>query len=124
MNLNYLDMQNKIRKAMVGANAYPVIIKLLNNVTISTIGVFTYGVAKNTDNRQNPTWATGETLQKVIVPGIDFVGAVNAGVTTTPQVGGTVEWTRSGVAFKKIIESVGAEVPIPNVPLFFTLGIG
>ena len=121
-NINYSKLQASAKKTLQSFNAIPVIVRLLNNTVINTIGVFTDGIAKNVDNRQNPTWVTGETNRCVVVPGIDFFNA-GTNTTTTPQMGGTVEWTINMVQFKKVIDKVAMEMPIPNVPILFTLEI-
>jgi hypothetical protein len=120
--INYTALQKSAKTNLVSNGAVSLIVRLLNNATISTVGIFINGEAKNIDNRQNPTWTTGETDRMVIVPGIDFYTATT-NTTTTPQVGGTVEWTINAVLYKKVINNVAMEMPIPNTPLIFILGI-
>lgn len=122
--INYAHLQTDAKTTLQEFAAVPLNVRLAtSNTVIPTIGVFVNGTAKNIDNRQNPTWATGETDRVVIVPGIDFFGAVTPNVTTTPQVGGTVEWTQGGVQYKKVISTVTKEEPIPNVPILYMLGV-
>jgi hypothetical protein len=122
--INYSKIQTTAKTALLNSGAFPVIVRLsTTNTAISTFAVFMNGTAKNVDNRQNPTWMTGEVGRVAIVPGIDFVGAVTPNVTTTPQVAGTVEWIINCVQFKKTIVTVGKEEPIPNMPILYALGI-
>jgi hypothetical protein len=121
--INYSKLQANTKKTLLNAGAVPLIIRLSEtNTTISTVGVFVNGMAKNIDNRQNPTWVTGETTRMVMLPGIDFFNATT-NTMTTPQVGGTVEWTINMVLYKKVIDAVAMEMPVPNVPILFTLDI-
>jgi hypothetical protein len=119
--INYSKLQIATKKALVTFGAVPVIVRFLDNSTISTIGVFTDGKATNIDPN-NPTHITGETTRKVLVPGIDFFNAAT-NTTKTPQVEGTVEWTQNMVLFKKDISSVMKEEPLPNTPILYTLEI-
>ena len=123
--INYPKLQGRVKDIIATTlGGYPVIIRQLNNNTISTVGAFSNGLAKNIDNRQNPTWTTGETARFCNVPGIDFVNnTTNPPTMTTPQVGGTVEWSSGGVAYKKIISTVGMEMVVPGFPLIFILGV-
>lgn len=118
--MDWSEIQRDVRNTLVEFGAVPVTVRLLNNTTITTIGIFLNSLAKNIDTLQNPTSLTGETSRFVVVPGIDFF---SSGATTTPQVTGTVEWTINSVLYKKVISSVAMEMPIPNVPILFTLGI-
>ena len=120
MAINYPALQAKAKATLQKFGAVPLIVRMLNNSTVATIGVFDGGVAKNIDTLQNPTELTGETGRTVYVPGIDFV---IAGQTSTPQFGGYVEWYVNGVLYKKMIASVEATMPIPNIPILFTLGV-
>jgi hypothetical protein len=121
--INYSKLQTTTKNALLNAGAVPLTVRLSEtNTTVSTVGVFVNGLAKNIDNRQNPTWVTGETALMVMVPGIDFYN-VGTNTTTTPQVGGTVEWTQNMVSYKKVITEVAMEQPIPNTPILFTLKI-
>jgi hypothetical protein len=121
--INYASLQTSGKTILQGFGAVAVNVRLLNDSVISTIGVFDSGVAKNIDNIQNATHLTGETTRVVYVPGIDFFGAIAPGQTTTPQVSGSVEWTINGVFYKKNIDTVEMLMPLPNVPVLFTLGI-
>lgn len=121
--INYKAFQTQAKAILQNFGAVAVTIRLLDNSTISTIGIFTNGVAKNIDNIQNPTDLTGETSRFIIVPGIDFVGAITPGQTTTPQVNGAVEYVVNSVTYSKNITSVKLLMPIPNTPIIFTLGI-
>lgn len=121
-NVNYAKLQASAKSILQQFNAAPVTIRLLNNSVVQTIGVFQNGEGKNTDNRQNPTWVTGFVGAVIILPGIDFYNPTT-NTTSTPQVGGTVEWTQNMVLFKKVIVMVDKEEPIPNVPILITLGI-
>jgi hypothetical protein len=120
--INYTKIQNSTKTTLLNAGAVPVTVRSLTNTIISTVGLFVNGLAKNVDNRQNPTWVTGETARMVMVPGIDFSNAGTNSITT-PQVGGSVEWTINAVLYKKVITAVAMEMPVPNTPILFTLGI-
>lgn len=120
--INYARLQATAKASLTNAGAVTVTVLLLSGTALPTIGVFVDGTAKNIDNRQNPTWVTGETERTVLVPGIDFVNP-NTGLATAPQVGGTVQWFIGMTKYKKIINSVTALMPVPNTPILFTLGI-
>jgi hypothetical protein len=121
--LNYSILQAEIKDNIVNTfGGIAVVVRLLNNNTISTFGVFTNGDAKNIDTRQNPTLTTGETGRWVLVPGVDFVNQLTNAVTT-PQVGATVEWVQSGTQYKKTILSVATTAPQQGTPVMFTLGV-
>jgi hypothetical protein len=120
--INYASLQASTKALIQQFQGYPVIVRLLNNTTVSTIGVFTDGRADNIDTRQHPTWTTGENGRYCLVPGIDFYNPITR-TTSTPQVGGTVEYTINALQYKKTIATVDQETPIPNVPILFTLGV-
>jgi hypothetical protein len=119
--INYSKLQTTAKNALINFGAVPVIIRFIDNSTISTIGVFVDGKATNLDPN-NPTSIAGETTRKVLVPGIDFFNAAT-NTTKTPQVDGTVEWMQNLVSFKKDISVVEKEEPLPNTPILYTLSI-
>ena len=121
--IDYASLQVSAKAALQAFGAAPLNVILVNGTSIPTIGVFASGTAKNIDTMQNPTSMTGETGRVVFVPGIDFFGAITPQQTTTPQVGGYVTWYVNSVLYKKVINSVAMEMPLPNVPILFTLGI-
>lgn len=121
--INYPALQERVKTLIqYSLGGYPVVVRNLANATVSTYAVFSNGEAKNIDNRQNPTWTTGETAREAIIPGIDFYNT-NTNTMTTPQVGGSVEWSVGGVSYKKRIQSVQIIMPVPNIPIQFVLGV-
>lgn len=123
--VNYPQIQARVKDVIQNTlSGSTVVVTNLANTAITTVGAFSNGLAKNIDNRQNPTWTTGETARFCYVPGIDFVNnTTNPPTISTPQVGGIVSWTYAGTSYKKVISTVGIEMVVPGVPLIFILGV-